>query len=155
VNRPPARAGERPRWLVAAVGGLLVLVVWTLVVKYLVPLHWAWAERLAGRPASAPVMWDAWPLVHAALAALLWTRHPWAWLAGVAVAGAEIVVVAVKLALWASAPDAGFWKLLWLTNKLYVLAFFAALLALLLGPGRAALCATRTSARRAAGAQED
>ena len=131
------------------------MIVWTVVVKYLAPLHWAWAERLAGREASAPVMWDAWPLVHAALAALLWTRHPRAWLAGVAVSSAEIAVVAGKLALWSRAPDTGFWTLLWLTNKLYVLAFFVALLVLLLGPGRAALCVSGTSVHRAAGPRSD
>jgi hypothetical protein len=43
----------------------------------------------------------------------------------------------MKLALFLRAPEPTFWKLLWLTNKLYVLVFFAGLLAILLGaPGR-------------------
>jgi len=128
---------ERPGWLSAAVAGLGVMIVWTLTIKVLVPLHWFWAERLAGRPvAGAPVMWDLWPLAHAALAVALWRRTRWAWGFGMAVATVEIAVVATKFALFFRAPDLGFWRLLWFTNKLYVIAFFVWLLIVLLGPGR-------------------
>jgi hypothetical protein len=133
----------RPRWITATVAGLLVMIVWTMVIKYVAPIHWLWAERLAGRPAAAPVMWDFWPLAHALLAALLWTRHRWAFAAGVAIAATEAAVVAVKLAAYAGAPDLSFWKLLWLSNKIYVLAFFACLLYVMLGPGRRDLRAAR------------
>lgn len=137
---------ERPAWLVAAVAGLGVMIVWTLVVKYLVPLHWFWAERLAGGAIDRPpVMWDLWPLVHAALAAALWRRASWAWRFGVAVAAAEIAVVATKFALYLRAPDLGFWRLLWFSNKLYVIVFFAWLLAVLLGPGRRHLAAAEAT----------
>jgi hypothetical protein len=130
-------ARERPGWLLAAVAGLGVMIVWTLVVKYSVPLHWYWAERLAGRPVdAAPVMWDLWPLAHATLAVALWRRTSWAWRFGVAVAAVEIAVVATKFTLFLRAPELGFWRLLWFTNKLYVIVFFAALLGVLLGPGR-------------------
>ncbi|HEX9799135.1 MAG TPA: hypothetical protein VGC00_03090 [Thermoanaerobaculia bacterium] len=134
-----SRTGARPGWIVATVAGLGVMIVWTLLVKYLVPLHWSWAERLAGRTAAAPVMWDLWPLAHAALAAALWRRTRWAWRFGVVVAAVEVAVVASKLALFLRAPELDFWHLLWFTNKLYVLAFFACLLSVLLGPGRRAL----------------
>ena len=64
-----ATGGERPGWVVATVFAIVVMVVWTLVVKYLVPAAWFWSERLAGRePAAIPVMWDFWPLLHVALA---------------------------------------------------------------------------------------
>jgi len=130
-------SASRPRWLVAAVFGLVVMLAWTVVVKYAVPLHWAWAELLAGRdPGAAPVMWDAWPLAHLALALLLWRRHRMAWLAGVVVAAAEVAVVATKFFFFLRAPELTFWKLLWFTNKVYVLLFFAWLLAVLVGPGR-------------------
>jgi hypothetical protein len=132
-----SRSPESPRWLPAAVLGLVVLIVWTVTIKYLVPIHWFWAERLAGRsPAAAPVMWDAWPLAHLALVYLLWTRHRLAWVAGVTISAAEIVVVATKFAFFLRAPEPTFWRLLWFTNKLYVMLFFACLLFVLLGPGR-------------------
>jgi hypothetical protein len=129
----------RPRWLVATVAGLLVMIVWTVVVKYVAPLHWFWAERLAGRAIAAPpVMWDLWPLAHAAMAVGLWRGARWAWGFGVAVSAAEIAVVATKFFFYLRAPELDFWRLLWFTNKLYVILFFAcALYVLLGGPGRA------------------
>lgn len=39
--------GERSRAVELAVAGLGVMIVWTLVVKYLVPLLWFVAEREA------------------------------------------------------------------------------------------------------------
>jgi hypothetical protein len=42
--------------------------------------------------------------------------------------------VVAKLAAWSARPERSFWKLLWLTNKVYVLLFFLWLLALLLSP---------------------
>lgn len=128
----------RPRWLVATVAGLGVMIVWTLVVKYLAPLHWYWAERLAGREiARPPVMWDLWPLAHAAMAVGLWRGARWAWPFGVAVSAVEVVVVAAKFYLYLRAPELDFWRLLWFTNKVYVIVFFACALYVLLGPGRA------------------
>jgi hypothetical protein len=120
---------ERP---VAAVGGLVVMITWTLVVKYLAPLLWGLS---AGVP--APVMWDFWPLAHGALATLLWRRHRWAWSAAVAIATLEILIVAWKLGRFALHPQLEFWRLLWATNKIYVLVYFLALLAwLFFGAGR-------------------
>lgn len=131
-------AAPRPRWLVATVAGLGVMIVWTLVVKYLAPLHWYWAERLAGREiAGAPVMWDLWPLAHAAMAVGLWRGARWAWPFGVAVSAVEVAVVATKFYLYLRAPQLDFWRLLWFSNKVYVIVFFACALYVLLGPGRA------------------
>lgn len=136
MNGSPAF--ERTRSL--AIAGLAVMIVWTLVVKYLVPVLWFVAERAAGRPPEAvPVMWDLWPLAHAALAWALWRRTAWAWRFGVAVSALEVAVVATKFALFLDAPTWTFWRLLWFTNKVYVLAFFVLLLAALLRGGRAVL----------------
>jgi hypothetical protein len=130
----------RPRWLVAAVCGLVVMVTWTVVVKYLVPVAWFVAERAAGRaPEAVPVMWDLWPLAHLALAGLLWRRHPWALRAGIAVGAAEWLIVVLKLALFLTEPARDLWSLLWASNKLYVLVYFTWLLAVLLRRGRPGL----------------
>lgn len=130
----------RPPWLVGAVAGLLVMLTWTLVVKYLAPVLWLAAQRHAGDSAArAPIMWDLWPLAHVGLAALLWRRHPWAWRVGVAVAAVETAIVLVKLGAWLASPVRDFWTLLWASNKLYVLAYFLWLLTVLLSRGPAAL----------------
>jgi hypothetical protein len=122
------------------------MVTWTLVVKYLAPLLWLAAQRHAGDSAArAPIMWDLWPLAHLALATLLWRQHPWAWRLGVAVAAAEVAIVLVKLSAWLADPARDFWSLLWASNKLYVLAYFLWLLAVLLRRGPKALVAPAPS----------
>ncbi len=137
-------SAERPRWLVAAVFGLVVMMTWTVVVKYVVPLAWLASERAAGRhPAAAPVMWDLWPLAHLALAILLWRRHRLAWWAGVAVAAVESLIVVAKLGAYLLAPARDLWSLLWASNKLFVLLYFVWLLAVLLRRGREAVVSAR------------
>jgi hypothetical protein len=129
------RAGDGRMTL--AVFGLVVMVTWTLVIKYLAPALYFVAERSAGRPLErVPYMWDFWWVAHLALAWLLWRRHPLARNAGLVVAAVEIAIVAFKLALWFAHPDLSFWRLLWFTNKLYVLAYFLFLLVFLLRSGR-------------------
>ena len=119
--------------VVFAVFGLVVMATWTLVIKYLAPILYVVSERAAGRdPGGVPVMWDFWWVAHLALAWLLWRRHRWAWGAGVAISAAEIAIVVVKLVAYALRPDLSFWRLLWFTNKVYVLSFFIVLLFLLL-----------------------
>jgi hypothetical protein len=128
-------SGGQPRdgWITGSVLGLVVMATWTLVIKYLAPVLYVVSERAAGRaPDGVPVMWDFWWAAHLALAWMLWTRHPRARAAGLSVAAAEIVIVTVKLAAYLDHPDWSFWRLLWLTNKVYVLIFFVFLLVLLL-----------------------
>lgn len=129
----PARSADR--FVTASVFGLTVMAVWTLVIKFLAPLLWAVAERAAGREAAAPVMWDFWWVAHLALALLLWRRHRQAWVFGVVVAAVEIAIVAIKFFVYLKAPDLSFWRLLWFTNKVYVLGFFLVFLPLLLRRG--------------------
>jgi hypothetical protein len=88
-------------------------------------------------------MWDFWPVLHGALAVALWRRSRHARAFALAVALGEVAVVTVKFALFLRAPEWSFWKLLWFTNKIYVLAFFLWLGAWLLGAGRAALAPAR------------
>ena len=128
----------------AFVFGLVVMATWTLVVKYLAPVLHVVAERAAGRsPESVPVMWDFWWAAHLLLARLIWTRHPLARVAALSVTLLEIAIVAVKFVLYVRHPDLSFWRLLWFTNKVYVLAVFTALLIHLLRrpgwPGTAAI----------------
>ncbi len=122
----------------AAILGLVVMMTWTVVIKYLVPLVWAASERASGRAVAAPILWDFWPLAHLALVILLARGHRWAWGYGLAVGLVETTIVVSKLTAFALAPQREFMKLLWFTNKLYVLAFFVVFLVwLTVGSGRA------------------
>jgi hypothetical protein len=135
---------DRPRGILVAVFGLVLMIGWTVAVKYVAPWCWAIAERTAGHSAAvAPVMWDFWPLAHALLAWALWTRPRWAFPFALAVAFWEIAVVTVKFASFLRAPEWTFWRLLWFTNKIYVLAFFLALAFWLVRRGRQALVLQR------------
>ena len=132
----PVRAdwtrATRPGWVTASVFGLVVMATWTLVIKYAAPLLWAASERAAGRAAVAPILWDFWWVAHLALAWLLWNGHRLARTAGYAIASIELAIVVVKFVLFLRAPEWTFWRLLWFTNKIYVLGFFAFVLAALL-----------------------
>src|SRR5262249_34327828 len=122
---------ERPgdRFVFGSVLGLVVMVTWTLVIKYVAPLLYVLSESLARHPPPAiPVMWDFWWVAHLFLAWLLWHRHPRAWQAGVLIAVLEIGIVLIKFAAYLRHPDLSFWRLLWFTNKVYVLAFFVVFL---------------------------
>lgn len=124
-----ARAADEPRRTDLGIDlsalGLVVMATWTVIVKFLVPVLFALAERYAGRPvASAPVMWDFWWVAHLWLAWLLMHRHPLSRPAGMGIAVAECLIVAVKLVFYLRQPDLSLWGLLWLTNKVYVLVFF-------------------------------
>ena len=128
----------RTPWVTGSVLGLVVMATWTVVIKYLAPLLWAVSERAAGRPeAGAPVMYDFWWMAHLLLAWLLWRGHPMARPAGLVIAPLEIVIVAVKLALYLRQPEQTFWRLLWFTNKIYVLGFFLVFFVVVLRKGRA------------------
>ena len=125
-------AATRPAWVTASVFGLVVMATWTLVIKYLAPLLDHVARNLPGASDPAPIMWDFWWVAHLALAWLLWTGHRLARPAGYAIAIVEIVIVVAKFAIFLRAPEWTFWKLLWFTNKVYVLGFFVVFLAALL-----------------------
>jgi hypothetical protein len=143
TGRPAPTSFARPRWVTATVFGLVVMITWTIAVKYLVPLLYVASRALEGSDEPNRVMWDFWPLTHAALAVLLWRGSRYAWETGVVLAAAESAVVIAKFVRFLAAPEWSFWKLLWFTNKVYVLGFFLCLLAVLLGPGRRSFDATR------------
>ena len=76
-------------------------------------------------------MWDFWPLTHLALALMLWRGARFAFAAAMTLALAEIAVVSAKFARFLAAPEWSFWKLLWFSNKVYVLLYFVGLVAVL------------------------
>jgi hypothetical protein len=123
-------------WRTGCIAGLVVMATWTIVIKFIAPIFWAVSERIAGRPAGAPIMWDFWWVAHLALARLIHLRHPLMWATGTIIAAVEILIVAVKFAVYLRAPDLSFWKLLWFTNKVYVFVFFVWFLIVLMKRGR-------------------
>ena len=111
---------------------LLCLSTWTIVIKYVDPLLWAEAERIAGRATAAPILWDFWPLAHVSLAAWLFAPRRGAWMFALIVSAAEIAVVSIRLAAFLGDPIWSFQQLSWLFNKIFVFATFLAILPILL-----------------------
>ncbi|MDX2227648.1 MAG: hypothetical protein SFY92_11240 [Verrucomicrobiae bacterium] len=124
---------------------LLMFVVWSVVIKYINPLCWSWAQyRLTGHFPAPPIMLDLWPVAHLWLAAWFWTRHRLAWPLGLAVSGIEIVVILVKFAGFYMDPAQArttapadfdfFMTQNWFVNKLALLALFVVMFLDLLTP---------------------
>jgi hypothetical protein len=109
------------RSFAAALG---ILVVWTVAIKYALPVA---AARREGVPLGTYVMWDAWPLAHLALAWTLLRPSARAWHFALGVAVAEILVVGTKFAMFLSNPHWTFWTTHWFVNKCAVLALFVAM----------------------------
>jgi hypothetical protein len=108
---------------------LFLLAAWTVVIKYLFPMAYAWAE---GVPIGTYVFLDFWPVVHiwVGWSLLHWQRYSYALALSVSVA--ELVIVVTKLVLFLQAPAWTIWRTNWFINKIFVLACFALLLGYLL-----------------------
>ena len=108
---------------------LFVLAAWTVVIKYLFPVAWAFAH---GLPLGTHVYLDFWPVAHVWLGWALLARPRYTfWLAFV-VALLEVAIVATKFVLFLGAPEWTIWTTNWFVNKLFVLGCFALMLGHLL-----------------------
>ncbi len=108
---------------------LLALVAWTVSIKYVSP--WLVA-RAVGMPAGTYMMVDAWPVAHLALAWALFNPSSLTWMAAMLVAVAEVLVVGIKFIAFFQDPQWTPWKANWFTNKVAVIALFAAMILWLL-----------------------
>jgi hypothetical protein len=101
---------------------LIVLVGWTLTIKFLFPLAFAVWQGVA---LGTYVYWDFWWVVHLwlALRLLHWRSYSFALAIGVSVA--EIAIVVTKLTVFLAAPEWTLWTTNWFINKLFVLLCFS------------------------------
>lgn len=108
---------------------LFILAAWTVVIKYLFPIAYAFNNGLA---LDTFIYIDFWPLVHVWLgwSLLHWQRYTFE--AAVAISVVEIVIIVSKFVLFLDAPDWTLWRTNWFINKLFVLGCFVMLLTWLL-----------------------
>jgi hypothetical protein len=107
---------------------LFILAAWSVVIKYLFPIGYAFAE---GSPPLRYVYIDFWPVVHVWVGWRLLHWNRWTVPLALSVSVAEIVIVVTKLALFLSDPEWTIWRTNWFINKVFVLAAFVLLLAYL------------------------
>lgn len=108
---------------------LFILAAWTLTIKYILPLGFAWAQ---GAPAGRYVLWDFWWAVHIALGWALLRWRPWVLWFALAASAAEIVIVTAKFAVFLQHPAWDMWRMNWFVNKVFVLGCFLGLMAYLI-----------------------
>lgn len=100
---------------------LFILAAWTLTIKFVFPMAYAFAF---GLPISAHIYWDFWWVVHLWLGWALLKRPRYTFALALAVSVIEIIIVVTKLSIFLSAPDWSIWSTNWFINKAFVLACF-------------------------------
>lgn len=108
---------------------LFILAAWTVVIKYLFPLGFAWWR---GEPLLTYVFLDFWPVVHVWVGWALLNWRRWSYALALGVSLAEIVIVVTKFVLFLSDPQWTIWRTNWFVNKIFVLGCFVLLLGYLL-----------------------
>ncbi len=91
----------------------LVLVAWTIFIKYLFPIGFA----LAGNEAwTTYIYWDLWPLAHLWLAWALLAQPRYTHLLAVGMAVVEIAIITVLFIGFLSDPEWSIWRTNWFVN---------------------------------------
>jgi hypothetical protein len=104
---------------------LIVLAAWTLTIKFLFPLAFAFWQGVA---LGTYVYWDFWWVVHLWLALRLLHWRPYSFALAIGVSVAEIAIVVTKLTVFLAAPEWTLWTTNWFINKLFVLLCFSMML---------------------------
>jgi hypothetical protein len=114
-------------WIPFLAHFLIILSIWTVVIKYLFPISYA---AVYGLPLTTHVFWDLWPAFHVWLAWLLlhWKDHT-RWVAiGMSVIEIVIIVTLFYRFLSGPQPEWSIWRTNWFINKIFVLACFILIL---------------------------
>jgi hypothetical protein len=128
---------------------LIVLAAWTVTIKYLFPISYAFAE---GASLTTYINWDFWWVVHLWLAWALVRWQPYTYALALGVSVAEIAIIVMKLALFLADPEWTIWTTNWFINKLFVLACFCLLLPIVAVQRRRGFRHASTSTLRAGNA---
>lgn len=106
-------------------GFLIALSLWTLSIKFGLPMTLSFLQELA---IFQYVLWDFWWLAHLGLAALLWSRRRWSLAAAWIISILEVFIVLIKLGAFLKNPEWSILNVLWFQNKLAVLGVFLCLI---------------------------
>src|SRR5262245_37658896 len=104
---------------------LVILVAWTLTIKFLFPLAYDLMYRV---PIGTHIYWDFWWIIHLYLAFILINWRTYSWNIAVCVSVVEISIIVIKFLLFLHQPDWTIWSVNWFVNKLFVLTCFSIML---------------------------
>jgi len=103
----------------------VVLVAWTIFIKYLFPVGFALASN---EPWATYIYWDLWPAAHLWLAWALLAKPRYTRLLAIGMSVVEIVIISTLFSWFLAEPE---WSILgtnWFVNKVFVLVGFVLVL---------------------------
>ncbi|SHK28290.1 hypothetical protein SAMN05216369_1342 [Marinobacter antarcticus] len=117
---------SRSPWITFLAHLLLILVAWTIFIKYLFPIGFA---LVSNEPWTTYIYWDLWPVAHLWLAWALLAGPRYTRMLAIGMSVVEIFII-VTLFIWFLAdPEWSIWRTNWFVNKVFVLAAFVLVLA--------------------------
>ncbi|MBS3805259.1 MAG: hypothetical protein KGY54_11975 [Oleiphilaceae bacterium] len=99
----------------------LILVAWTVFIKYLFPVAFAVAN---GEPWTTYIYWDLWPVAHLWLAWALLARPRYTRALAIGMSVVEILIITTLFTRFLADPEWSIWRANWFVNKVFVLAAF-------------------------------
>ena len=114
-------AHPRNAWITFLAHLFLVLVAWTVFIKYLFPIGFA---LVSGEAWTTYIYWDLWPLAHLWLAWALLARPGYTRLLAIGMSVVEIVIIVTLFIGFLADPEWSIWRTNWFVNKVFVLAAF-------------------------------
>ncbi|QSP94790.1 hypothetical protein LPB19_16720 [Marinobacter salinisoli] len=112
-------------WITFLAHVFLILVAWTVFIKYLFPIGFAFAS---GEGWATYIYWDLWPVAHLWLAWALLTQPRYTRALAVAMSVVEILIIVTLFTRFLADPEWSIWRTNWFVNKVFVLAAFALVL---------------------------
>lgn len=113
-------------WVTFLAHLFLVLVAWTIFIKYLFPVAYA---LFSGDGWTTHIYWDLWPLAHLWLAWALLARPRYTRVLAILMSVAEIAIITTLFVGFLAEPEWSIWRTNWFVNKVFVLAAFVLVLA--------------------------
>lgn len=120
-----AADNRRSQWVAFLAHLFLILVAWTVFIKYLFPVAFA---LLNGEAWAIYIYWDLWPAAHLWLAWALLARPGYTRLLAIGMSVVEIAIIVSLFIGFLADPDWTIWRTNWFVNKVFVLAAFVLVL---------------------------
>ena len=115
----------RSPWITFLAHLFLILVAWTVFIKYLFPVGFA---LVSGEAWTTYIYWDLWPAAHLWLAWALLVRPRYTRMLAIGMSVIEIFIITTLFIWFLADPEWSIWRTNWFVNKVFVLAAFVLVL---------------------------
>lgn len=122
--KSPAEIALSP-WIRFLAHLFLILVAWTIFIKYLFPIGFALAT---GEAWGTYIYWDLWPAAHLWLAWALLARPWYTRLLAIGMSVIEILIIVTLFIGFLADPEWSIWRTNWFVNKVFVVTAFVLVL---------------------------